>query len=322
MKNLSLFLFVLLLSPGILLHAQDSRIDSLKAILSNVGEDASRVNTLNDIAYELRRSAPDEAIRYGSEAKNLAEQLNYAEGVAQANKNIGLGFYMQSEFTEALRYWEPALEQFEELGDELMVANLQGNLGAIYYTTGKYVEAMELFLPALKMAEELNDSTRISTLLLNIGVIYSESPATYDEALIYYRRAIEMGEALGDMDILGIGTINLGQIYVAKEEHDSALYYFEKSLTILTGGIDIASVLNSMASIYSEQGEYSKALTLHRDALDLARKENGQRETVAILMGMASTYENLKDPVKAIEYYKEAESIANEIGLDEELSGA
>jgi len=195
-------------------------------------------------------------------------------------------------------YWEPALEQFEELGDEALVANLQGNVGAIYLTTGKYVEAMELFLPALKMAEELNDSTRISTLLLNIGVIYSESPATYDEALSYYLRAIEMGEALGDRNIIGISTINLGQVYVSKEEYDSALYYFEKSLTILTGGIDIASVLNSMASIYSQKGEYSKALTLHRDALDLARKENGQRETVATLLGMASTYENLEQKVR------------------------
>ena len=43
---------------------------------------------------------------------------------------------------------------------------------------------------------------------------------------------------------------------------------------------------------------------------------------VGILMGMASTYEKLKNPEKAIEYFKEAESIAEEIRLEEELSGA
>ena len=322
MKSLKLLLILFLLFSGYTINAQDSRVDSLKTLLRNLGEDTTKVNTLNAIAVELYRANPDEAIRYGSEAKNLAEQLNYPAGEALANKNIGLGFYMQAEYTEALRYWEPALALYEELGDEQGIANLQGNVGAIYLTTGKFVEAMELFLPALKMAEELNDSTRISTLLLNIGVIYSESPGTYDEALNYYHRAIEMGEALGDLDVTGLGNTNMGEIYVEKEEYDSALYYFEKSLTILTSGIDIASVLNLMASVYSQKGEYSKALTFHRDALELARKENAQRETVGILLGMASTYENLENPTKAIEYYKEAEAIAEETGLEEELSGA
>jgi serine phosphatase RsbU (regulator of sigma subunit) len=181
---------------------------------------------------------------------------------------------------------------------------------------------MELFLPALKMAEELADSSRISTLLLNIGVIYSEQPGTYDKARNYYLQAIEMGEALGNLNVMGIGNVNLGEIYVEKEEFDSALYYFEKSLTILTSGIDIASVLNFMGNIYSEKGEYSKAFTFHKDALELARKENARRETVGILLGLASSYENLGNPVKAIECLKEAEILAEEIGLNEELSSA
>jgi serine phosphatase RsbU (regulator of sigma subunit)/Tfp pilus assembly protein PilF len=321
-KSTNLALFLFLLCTGITINAQNNQVDSLKTLLNNLGEDITKVNTLNAIANGLYRADPDEAIRYSSRARNLAVELNYPEGEALANKNIGLGFYMQGEFSEAVRYWEPALALYEELGNDQLVANLLSNMGAVYYTTGKFVEAMELFLPALKKAEELNDSTRISTLLLNIGAIYSESPNTHDEALYYYRRAIEMGEALGDLDVMGVGTLNLGVVYVEKEEYDSALYYFNKSLTILTGGIDQSSALNFMANIYSEKGEFSKALTLHRDALDLARKENGQREIVGILMGMASTYENLKNPEKAIEYFKEAESIAEEIGLEEELSGA
>ena len=322
MKSLKLVLFLCLLFSGITIKAQDSRIDSLKVLLESLGEDITKVDALNALADELYRANPDDAIRSAAEARNLAEQLNYPEGEALANKNIGLGFYMQGEFTEALRYWEPAIELYEELGNDQLVTNLQSNMGAIYLTTGKFVEAMELFLPALKMAEELQDSTRISTLLLNIGVIYSESPGTYDEALVYYHRAIEMGEALGDLDITGLGNTNMGEIYVEKEEYDSALYYFEKSLTILTSGIDIASVLNLMASVYSEKGEYSRALTFQRDALELARKENAQREIVGILLGLASTYENLDNPEKAIEYFKEAEILAEEVGLNQELSGA
>jgi len=301
---------------------QSSQVDSLKTILVNLDEDTSKVNTLNEIADAVYRIDPDEAIRFSINAKNLAEQINFPRGEALAYKNLGLGYYMKGEYTAALRNWEPSLKLFEELGDDKLVANLQSNMGAILLTTGKFVEAKELFLSALKMAEEMSDSLRISTLLLNIGLIYSETPGTYDEALSYYQRAIEMGEALGDLDIMGIGTINMGEIYVEKEEYDSALYYFDKSLNLLTSPIDIASVLNFIGSIYSENREYLKALNFYQDALELARKENAQRETVGILLGLASTYENLDNQTRAIEYYKEAESIAEKIGLEEELSGA
>jgi len=313
---------LIILFYGITLGAQESRVDSLKALLKSQAQDTSRVNTLNEIADATYRADPDEAIRYSTEARKLAELINFPRGEALANKNLGLGYYMQAKYTEVLRYWEPSLALYQELGDDQMVANLLSNMGAIYLTSGKNVEAMKLFLPALKMAEELSDSTRIGTLLLNIGVIYSEIPSTYDSALNYYFRAIKFGEELEDSEVMGIAIINVGEIYIEKEEYDSALYYFEKSLTILTASNDVASSLNFMGSIYSEKGDYQKALTYHEDALEMARKENGRRETVGILLGLASTYENLDQPTRAIEYYREAETLAEVIGLTHELSGA
>jgi serine phosphatase RsbU (regulator of sigma subunit)/predicted negative regulator of RcsB-dependent stress response len=304
------------------LSAQDSRVDSLKSLLDGLGLDTSRVDVLNGLGDALYRVNPDEAIQYATEASNLAEMINYAAGLAMANKNIGLGYYMQGELAEALRYWEPALEQYEELGDKQMVANLMSNVGAIYYTSGKNLEAMELWIPALKMAEELSDSTRISTLLMNIGVIYSEMPSTLDSAINYYNRTIEMGEALGDHHMVGVTTINLGEVYMEKQEYDSALFYFEKSLTILTSSSDIAMALNFIGAIYSERGDYQRALAYREDALEMTWKENAQRERAGILLGLANTYENLENPLKAIEYFREAEILAEGIGLNEELSGA
>ena len=321
MKKLKSYLLLFLLLAGVFVNAQDVRVDSMKMLLREMGADTTRVNTLNAIADALYRSDPHEAIRYSTEALDLAEQLNFSRGEALAYKNLGLGFYMQGEYTEALRNWEPSLEIYEELGDDQLAANLLSNMGAIYYSIGKNVEALKNYLTALKMAEKLTDSTRISTSLMNIGVIYSEKPTTYNKAQDFYLRAIEMGESIGELDVVGISTINLGQVYVEKEEYDSALYYFEKALTIVTSNIDIAVALNFIGIIYGERGDYQKAIIYHQDALELAEEENAQRETVGILLGLASTYKSLKNPGKAVEYYKEAEFIAKEIGLNEELSG-
>jgi serine phosphatase RsbU (regulator of sigma subunit)/Tfp pilus assembly protein PilF len=321
-NKLKIYLSLGFLFLAYTLSAQDSRVDSLKNMLQGLGLDTTRVDVLNEIADVLYRSDPDGAIQYAGEAKSMAEMTDYRSGEALAYKNLGLGFYMQGEYRDALRNWELSLEIYRELGNDQLEANLLSNMGAIYHSTGKNVEAIEHWLPALKIAEELTDSTRIGTLLLNIGLVYSEQSSTYDTARNYYLRAIEFGEALGDVHIMGIATMNLGEVYIAKEEYDSALVSFEKALTLVTSSIDIASALSFMGSIYSEKGDYELALRYHQDALEMAGRENAQRETVGILLGLASTYESLKDPYEAIRYYKQAEGIAEEIGLNQELSGA
>ncbi|MCD4709371.1 MAG: tetratricopeptide repeat protein, partial [Bacteroidales bacterium] len=316
------YLLLFFLFSGIMTSAQSGRVDSLKMALRNLDADTVKVNTLNAIADAVYRTDPDEAIRYSSEAKNLAELINFPKGVAGAYKNIGLGHYMQGDYADAFKNWEPSLKIYEELGDDQLVANLLSNQGSIYSTIGKNVEAIEYYLRALKMAEKLADSTRIGTLLLNIGVVYSEQTATLDTARDYYLKAIEIGESIGYLDLLGIGSINLGEVYFEKGEYDSALYYFERSLTIVTSSIDIASSLSFIGSIFAAKENYQTAITYHQDALEMARKENAQRETAGILLGLASTYENQGNSWKAIKYYKQAESIAEEIGLNQELSGA
>jgi serine phosphatase RsbU (regulator of sigma subunit)/tetratricopeptide (TPR) repeat protein len=321
-KRLEIYLTSLFIFLAISLHAQDSQIDSLKNILNELGLDTARVDVLNELSNALYRADPDRAIQYANEAKNLAEMITYPRGEALAYKNLGLGYFMQGEYSEAFRNWEPSLEIYRELGDIQLVANLLSNMGAVYHSINKNVEAIEHYLPALKIAEEINDSTRIGTLLLNIGVVYSEQESTYDTARNYYLRAIAIGEAQGDPDIIGIGTINLGQVYIEIEEYDSALYYFEKSLTVLNSPSDMATALNFMGSIHSEKGNFQQAHIYRQDALEMARRENAQRVIVEILLGMASTAEDQNNPARAIEHYKEAEVLAREIGLNMELAGA
>ncbi|TFH20589.1 MAG: tetratricopeptide repeat protein, partial [Bacteroidia bacterium] len=320
MKSVKNYLLLFMISAGIASHAQDLNVDSLKLVVLTMAEDTNKVNTLNTIADLVYRTSPDEAVEYGSQAKPLAEQLGFQKGLALAYKNIGLGEYMQGNIPEAIKNWEPALELFRKLGDVKMEANILSNLGSSYYQTGKSVEALEYALPALKMAEDMGDSLRIGTLLMTIGLVYSEQTSTLDSALNYYLRVIELADSKGFNNLLGVATINLGEVYLEKEDLDQALYYFEKSLTIVTSPIDMAASLTFIGRIYSERGDDQKAIIYYNDALEMAREENAQGQVVGILLGLATTYENQKLHERAIDYYKRSESIAEENGLNQELS--
>jgi serine phosphatase RsbU (regulator of sigma subunit) len=313
---------LLLLIISAYIGAQDIRIDSLNAALQNAEEDTLRVNILNELADHLYPSDPEQAIRYGIDAKVLAENSNYRKGLAFAYKNIGLGHYMLGNFTEALENWDPSLALYMELGDDKLVANLLSNRGSVFYTTGNNVQAIENYLRALKIAEQLNDSLRIGTLFLNIGLVYLEQPATLDQARDYCIRSVALGESIGNTRLVGVGYLNLGQIYMRKEVYDSALYYYDKTLHVLSSSMNISTVYNDIGTIYAHKKDYPTALKYQFDALDLARSESAQYQETSVLLGLASTYEQQGNLNKALEYYQQARKLAEEIGIESELSSA
>lgn len=322
MKYLKSFQLLILFSIGVYTYSQNAQVDSLKTILENAKEDTIKVYTLNAMAEIVHRTAPDEAIKYSTNARNLAEQINFQKGLAEAYKYIGLGYYMQANYADAFKNWELSLQIFEVLGDDKHIANILGNQGSIYYSYGDNVQATEYFLRALKIAEKLNDSIRISTLLLNIGNVYSEQPATHDSALSYYSQALEMGEAIEYLDLIGVGSINIGEVLFKQGAYDSALFYIEKSLAMVKSNIDIAASLNFLGRIYAQKGEYEIAINYQQDALKMAEEEQAERETVRILLGLASTYLKQGNSQLAIERFERARTIAEVIGLINELSEA
>lgn len=320
MRYFRLFSLLAILSAGVFLCAQNPQIDSLRALLETVKEDTTRVNMLNSMAAQVYRTSPDEAIKYSTDAKTIAQQIGFQKGLAAAHKNMGLGYYMLGEYLEAFKQWELSLEIYEYLEDDKSIANIIGNQGSIYYTTGKNVEAIESYLRALKIAEKLGDSTRIGTLLLNIGLVYSEQPGSLDTARSYYLRALDIGELIGYQDLVGVGTVNLGELFFMQNSYDSALFYFERSLSLFQSSIDISTSLNYIGQLYSAKEDYSTAIQYHQDALELAKSENAKLESVKILLSLAYAFSKQHNPVKSIEYYDQAKAIAEEIGLNYELS--
>ncbi|RLD53018.1 MAG: hypothetical protein DRI97_13900 [Bacteroidetes bacterium] len=322
LRSLRSVLILVVLFISFQASAQKSQIDSLKTIFKETREDTSKVNILNEIAALAYSSDPDEAIAFGTEAKDLAKKIKYQRGLATAYKNIGLGHYFKDEYKEALQNWVPALNIFEELEDEKLMANILSNVGVTFFNSGVYDQALENYLQALKLAEKVGDSLRIATLDLNIGLVYAEQSTKLEFAKNYYLRAIGMATIIDYADLVGLGSHNLGEVYYKQNNYDSALYYFERSILILTDAVYLAGSLNSMGQIYAEKGDYITALKYHQDALEMAVKDEGRLVIPEIYIAMASTYSRQGKFSLAIDYYMKARLQAEELDLNKQLSEA
>ncbi len=281
--------------------------------------DTVKVNALLQLFKETVGASQDQSIAYAMEAKNLSEKINYKKGLASALKSIGIAYYYSGKTLEALNYWQQSLKVFESIKDKTGVANILSNIGAIYFDQADDEKALEYYLRSLKIAEQLGDPLRIATALNNVGGVYANKKATYRKALPYFLEALPLAEATGDKEAIRTTASNLGEVYASINQDSLSLKFYNRSLQI--GGDSESSpyTYNLMGKLYAKRSAFEKALYYHERAYSIAKKFNGQLDLVQSLLGMGNIYEQKQNFTLAIEKFREAEHIANEIKAYKEL---
>ena len=304
-----------------LCSAQNNQIDSLKAVVANSADDTLKVNTLITLSNRLVNSDPEATIFYSTQAKELAEKLNYKRGLGYALKSIGMGHYYKAEYIDVLVYWQQSLNTFDSIGEKTGVANMSSNLGAVHFSQGDDTKAIEYYLQSLKVSEEINDKLRIATVLVNIGAVYSNKEATYDMALQFYNRALPLSNELGDYEAIGTVAVNMGEIFLIRNQYDSALVYFNTSLEAYekVESVKVAYTLNNIGKVYARQGDFEQAVKFQKKAIEKAKSLDAKLEMTQSYLGLAKTYDDQDNISQAIAAYREAQKTGEEIRAKNEL---
>ena len=292
-----------------------NNLDSLKAVANTLPDDSTKVKTLLEISSSLWRTEPDKAINYASQAIEIAGKISYPQGRALALKNIGLAHYIKGDYVKVLNYWQQSLEIYQTINDKTGIGNLLSNIGSVYFNEGDDPKALEFYLESLRVSEETGDKLRIATALMNIGAVYFNKPSTRDKAEAYYLRALPLSQEIEDLDAIGTSSVNLGEIYLEKEDHVSALLYFEMALDAVsqTGGNE-SYALTNIGKSYRMQGDFAKALEYQNNAYEIAKKKEAKLEMSIALNAIGDTYFSQKKYQEALFNYQQSKSIAEEIG--------
>jgi len=271
-------------------------------------QDSTKVNALLDDSKQFINTDPEKAISLATQARELAQKIEFPKGEALALKNIGLVYYYEGKFVQTLQYWNESLAILQAIHDDLGQANLQGNIGAVFYKQGDDVSALKHHLESLRLAEKAGNQMRIFFALNNIAGIYFEKRATWDKALDYLLKAYPIAEKVGDKASLALVLGNIGEIYLGKGDDVKALEYYNKCLQA-SSEEDAAYAYNGLGRIYLKEGNTDKAFAYHTKAYELAQKLN-ETHIVPSLQGIAATFIAKKDYPSALVYYKKAETVA------------
>ena len=92
---------------------------------------------------------------------------------------------------------------------------------------------------------------------------------------------------LGDNDAIGTTTVNMGEIYFARNDYDSALIFYERSLEAYrkseTGNVPYS--LNNIGKVYAMKGDINKAIEYQKEAYEIAKDRQAKLEMAQALIG-------------------------------------
>lgn len=185
--------------------------------------------------------------------------------------------------------------------------------------TKKRLKTLELLAETLWQQSEFSEAEKYAEILLELAKTNSikeyEASANYliglintylnnyDRALEYQLRALHLHKEIKNDITIAESYNNIGNIYIKMNNFEKALEQFQHSLN---HNPNSARTCNNLCHVYNYLGQYEKAMSFGKKALDLSQKENTHpdRDRTHILahINLGEIYVNLK-------YYQEAVNI-------------
>ncbi len=252
-------------------------IDSLKHLVKNLADNESKVNTLNEISKLYAFSNTDSLNYYNKASLNLAQKLDFQEGLMLAYKYECYANSMSNKQHEAIESAKQSSEIARKLGDSTMMAANFNNIALLHDKLGNLetaIEFMELshqYYPSYKGGEKL--------------FIYYQNLALYYAKINHLAKAkslVEQAQMLCDKEKLTYQSkkLNLVRAYIEFKEKD-----YEKAKTSVNEVLDAAIKQKDRsfeaacheihAEVLLKLNQLTEAKTAVKKAITIAKQEIG-----------------------------------------------
>lgn len=282
------FIFYILF---LLLPASGSANNRFQEILS-AKADSNKVKSLSDLCWDYRFKSADSALIFGQQALQLAQQLNFAKGIAQAYNDMAIIYIDKANFRSATNYLNEAMKIRHQLKDSLGIAAIYNKLGIIAQKQGRLKDALQNQIDALKIYQNLKLDKYIGYSLNNIAIIH-QNLGNNEKALEYHEKALEYRILLKDREGEATSYGNMANMYARMHDTIQAISYYEKAIALsreLKKDELISANLSNIGNIYMARKDFRRALDLFTESLHIKEKLGDSKGISSTLSRIGTVY--------------------------------
>ncbi|HDQ16016.1 MAG TPA: tetratricopeptide repeat protein, partial [Bacteroidetes bacterium] len=324
------------------LTAQTPEIDSLRNIVNTTQIDTVKVNTLILLSQKIRRTSTEDALDTINLCVQIAENVKFNYGLAEAYKEKGIALYMTGQIDSAIRYSYIAVEIHENHHEYAAAARVYNNIGIYYRNQGKLQESINSLLKAIELLEKADDKQTLVAIYINLSNIY-RNIGNFQKALECNFSALDIldnYELKNSNDSLQTAHIykSIANIYTDQKDIEQAEINYNKALEIyfqVYSPSDIGDIYLNLGVLQRDKSfiypfntpiiklshdfskklpsnfNYLKAKEYYLKALNYYQNKN---KIITACLNIGEAYTKLKDFDSAFIYYNQALLLSKEIG--------
>jgi signal transduction histidine kinase len=269
-KHFLLALFIALSLTN--LYAQNSKVDSLKALLVNT-DGRQRYELLNSLTRELFDVDNKTALVYAEEAFSLARQIGDSIQIVKSGRITGQIQRRIDDLNgsiDLLTSILPVARRNHFTEEEKKILNA---LALTHTYRAEYDQALKYHFESLKIREREGKKDEISIALNNIGLVYYKLK-NHKRALEYYLRCIELKKSINYTYDLDRNFINTGLCYNQLGDYSKARSYINQGLEFCK---------NSCSEAILVEGQFGLAYSFLREYQTLAERKSNANDLDKLL---------------------------------------
>ena len=282
-------------------------------LLLQMGDTLGALGAQNNMAVVYRKMGDlNKAIEIYQSILSSSVQKNDLPGMARYNNNLGNAYEAQGHYSSALECYTESRRIYEQLDKKYEIAVSNFNIAMIYDRLGRHNDALHLIRKYLQYCIDNNNKPGVASAYNNIGTNHYRRQS-YDSAAYYYQKSLLISQEIGDFNGLAITYDNLSAVLIkSKSQYDSAFAYVERSIRIHEHGKDsigLASAYTHLGSIQMNIGAYDKAIESYLKANAILQGFESPSHKLEVLRELSNAYEHINEPVKALEYAHQLQSL-------------
>ena len=283
--------------------------------LNDIKGIASSYNSIG-VNY-LQQSKNNDAIIYLKKSFKIYEEINDKNKLVAGSLNLGSIHSKMGKYPEAISFFEQALRLSKEINHEYGLPYSLSNLGHIYSEQGNHPLALEYYNEGLYYKEKAQDTIGIAITLNSLGNEY-RTLGKLDKSLEYHERSLGLASKVENKDLVATNMGNIGLIYMEEQKYEEALKFMDEAFKISQEINDFGQMVNCLFNI----GEINLLLKRPKIArqnfeksIELSSQNNIQYSLALNYVGVAQSYLDEMQYVKALSFTQKAKNIAEELGL-------
>lgn len=283
--------------------------------LVEVSAEFQQVDSLLKFAWANRKGPASQMADVAQNALDLAQQLNYRQAVANAQRYLGVALQRLGQYPEAIEALREALQLFQRTNDQAAAVDVEYSLGITYYEIANYGASLDYFGRAFNDARDMGRIRQAARVLDRMGRAYC-ALRQYELAEAQFLECVSRFEAERDDKGRARALANLGWVKQRTGHPDEAadLLLQASDIAQRLANTHLALEVNLLrARSLTENGQLQEATQI-LDVLYPLLQEREDAAPMAMWLVTKSRIGLAQENMEAtLRYLEQAEELANRL---------